>query len=276
MYPECMERLRILVVDDEPRIVDGLQRVLRPMRDRVEVLTATAGEAALDLMARTPVHTVMSDMRMPGMDGATLLDRVADQHPDTTRIILSGQCDVATVCRCVGATHRFLSKPCDPGVLKATIDDLVSARAAGPGPVVRAALCRLRAVPAGPDLEPFRAAVDGGDPAAAAQAAARDPGIALRLLQLVGTWFFGPPRPVCDPAVAVRSLGVDLLRPLLAAGAFPGGGPDPRPADGPAALLAQAAAAAGITGPGAAPALLRLWGVHPRLVEAVEALCVPA
>ncbi len=116
---------RILFVDDEVAVLDGLRRQLRK---RFDVLTATGGEDALQLLAAADeaVAVIVSDMRMPEMDGATLLGRVRRQHPDVVRILLTGQADTQSAIAAVneGSIHRFLTKPCPPEVL---IDELASA-----------------------------------------------------------------------------------------------------------------------------------------------------
>jgi YesN/AraC family two-component response regulator len=109
---------RILFVDDEPMVLQGLQRSLRTMRMEWETKFATSGPEALEMMAEAPFDVVITDMRMPGMDGAQLLDLVKAKFPRTVRIILSGQSDRETILRSVGPSHQYLSKPCDVDELK--------------------------------------------------------------------------------------------------------------------------------------------------------------
>ncbi len=112
---------RILFVDDEPKILSGLRRMLRSMRHDWEMEFAEGGLRALELFEARPFDVVVSDARMPGMEGSELLERVRREYPDTVRMILSGQCSRDSVLQCVGATHQFLSKPCDAETLKATV-----------------------------------------------------------------------------------------------------------------------------------------------------------
>src|SRR6185369_2652759 len=114
-------RKRILFVDDEPLVLEGLQRMLRPMRAEWEMAFVDKGAKALELMAQTPFDVVISDMRMPGMNGAELLAEVLKRFPKTVRLILSGHADRDLVLKCVGSTHQYLSKPCQPDELKAVI-----------------------------------------------------------------------------------------------------------------------------------------------------------
>lgn len=116
-------RPRVLCVDDEPAVLEGLGLHLRRKYD---MATARGGAEALAHLAEAGApDVVISDMRMPGMDGATLLTRVRDLYPDTTRMLLTGQADLASAIAAVnqGQIFRFLTKPCPPA-------DLLSALAA--------------------------------------------------------------------------------------------------------------------------------------------------
>jgi response regulator RpfG family c-di-GMP phosphodiesterase len=113
---------RILCVDDEPRVVDGLAVQLR--RD-YQVLTAHSGQEALRILKEGAAPTVIvSDMRMPGMDGAALLKHVRQLYPDITRILLTGETarDAAVAAVNEGQIFRFLTKPCSTENLRTAID----------------------------------------------------------------------------------------------------------------------------------------------------------
>lgn len=114
--------MRILFVDDEPKVLDSIRRQLRKSYD---IVTATSGPEALALLSDTgPVALVVSDMRMPGMNGAELLARVRTQYPDTVRMILSGQADVESTIAAINDGHifRFLTKPCHDAVLREAVN----------------------------------------------------------------------------------------------------------------------------------------------------------
>ncbi|MGY1843738.1 HD domain-containing phosphohydrolase [Modestobacter sp. SYSU DS0875] len=114
----------ILLVDDEVAILDGLRRQLRK---QFTVHTATGGAAALELLETESVHVVVCDMRMPEMDGATLLSRIRDRHPEIVRVLLTGQADTQAAIAAVneGHVYRFLTKPCPPDVLLEELDNAV-------------------------------------------------------------------------------------------------------------------------------------------------------
>ncbi|KTC40721.1 MAG: HD domain-containing phosphohydrolase [Pseudomonas sp.] len=105
------ERPKVLLVDDEESILNSLRRLLRGQP--YEVLLANGGAQALDILAQRPVDLVMSDARMPGMDGATLLAKVREGYPATRRVLLTGYADLDTIVKAVndGQIHQYLSKP---------------------------------------------------------------------------------------------------------------------------------------------------------------------
>jgi response regulator RpfG family c-di-GMP phosphodiesterase len=108
------EQLHVLCVDDEPRVLEGL--VLN-LRRHYRVSTATNGQAGLAIIeGDDPPGVVVSDMRMPEMDGAAFLSRVRERSPDTVRLLLTGQTDLDSAIAAVnhGQVFRFLTKPCSP------------------------------------------------------------------------------------------------------------------------------------------------------------------
>lgn len=116
--------LTILFVDDEPNILQGLQRLLRPMRREWEMCFAQGGAEALAILAEKKVDVLVSDMKMPGMDGAQLLEEVSNRYPHIVRIILSGYSEKEFLVRASGVAHGYLTKPCDTEILKATVSNL--------------------------------------------------------------------------------------------------------------------------------------------------------
>jgi response regulator RpfG family c-di-GMP phosphodiesterase len=101
----------LLFVDDEENILSSLKRLFRP--HGYAVLTATSGERGLELLGQHPVDLVISDMRMPEMDGAQFLERVRRDWPDTVRILLTGYADISSTVAAInrGEIYRYISKP---------------------------------------------------------------------------------------------------------------------------------------------------------------------
>lgn len=116
---------RVLLVDDEPRVLEGL---LRGVRRRCEAYTAGNGAEGLTVLDRHgPFAVVVSDLRMPGMDGITFLRAVRERAPTTVRILLTGQADLAAAMDAVNEGHifRFLAKPCPLPILLQAIADAI-------------------------------------------------------------------------------------------------------------------------------------------------------
>src|SRR5580704_3137639 len=109
---------KVIFVDDEPRVLQGLQRQLHDMRREWDMQFVDSGAKALALMARQPVEVIVTDMMMPGMDGAQLLSEVMKRHPHTVRLVLSGHADREAVLRLIGPAHQYLSKPCNAEELR--------------------------------------------------------------------------------------------------------------------------------------------------------------
>ncbi len=102
---------RVIFVDDEPNVLSGFQRMLRPYRDDWDMRFALRGEDALAELDTEPVDVIVTDMRMPGMAGNTLLEIMRERHPDTVRVVLSGQVDDKAALRMAVLAHQFLGKP---------------------------------------------------------------------------------------------------------------------------------------------------------------------
>ena len=111
MDEQLATKSAVLLVDDEESILNSLRRLLRGQP--YDVVLATSGAQALEIMATRPIDLVMSDARMPGMDGATLLAEVHRLYPATSRILLTGYADLTTIIKAIndGQIHRYISKP---------------------------------------------------------------------------------------------------------------------------------------------------------------------
>jgi len=112
---------RILFVDDDAKVLQALERMLYPLRTEWEMLFVGGASEALTLLAQHPCDVIVSDMRMPEMDGAQLLAAVRHKHPQMIRIGLSGQSSQETDLRAIRSAHQYLAKPCTPELLKATL-----------------------------------------------------------------------------------------------------------------------------------------------------------
>ncbi len=228
--PMDMQRTtRILFVDDESNIRDGMRRMLRSMRNEWEMEFAGSGDAALQVLnewknAHKPFDVVISDMRMPGMDGAELLARVKDISPDTVRLILSGHSDTASIMKTVGTAHQYLSKPCDPELLKRTIKRAFALRMLLRDEYLQQVVSQIDHLPSLPVVyREIRACLQnpGASLADVAKVIGKDVAMTATLLKLVSSAFFGLSKPVSSVERAVSFIGLDTLIALvLAEGIF--------------------------------------------------------
>lgn len=220
---------RILFVDDEPNVLDGLKNLLRKHRRRWDMTFALGGQAALDEMARASVDVIVSDMRMPGMDGAELLTRVKNAYPSTARIVLSGHAERAAISRVISVAHQFLSKPCDAETVRIVVERTCDFQALLNDDGIRAVVGSLERLPSMPETywELTRAAEDPGvglDKIAVI--VEKDPAISLKVLQLVNSAYFGLAQQTTSISKAVSYLGVENLKGLvILAQVFAAGGP---------------------------------------------------
>ena len=117
---------RILFVDDDPSVLAGLANAFRRDRTRWEIRFALGGDAALVELARGGFDVVVSDMRMPGMSGTTLLNIVKQHSPATVLLMLSGSADMEEISVALATVDELISKPSDTPTLRATIERWLS------------------------------------------------------------------------------------------------------------------------------------------------------
>jgi HD-like signal output (HDOD) protein len=217
---------RILVVDDEQNVLDGLRNLLRGRRHEWDMSFACGGEAALALLEKNAFDVVVTDMRMPRLDGAALLARVKDMQPKAVRIVLSGQTEAHSVMKAVFVAHRFLAKPCEPQLLRNVIERACRLHSMLASPELRAAVGRITVLPSVPGTylalcraiaRPETAMKD------IVTIVERDVGLCAKILQVVNSAFFGLPRRISNLLEATNYLGTVTIKNLaIAVDAFRG------------------------------------------------------
>ncbi len=143
---------RILFVDDEPMVLMGLQRTLRKMRQDWDMTFVSSGREALEVLGKKPMDVIVSDLRMPEMDGGRLLAEVKKRHPQIVRIILSGQLDQEMTLKSVQLAHQSLSKPCDATVLKQTLAKLFALRDFLSDKSIKSIIAQIDSLPSLPSI----------------------------------------------------------------------------------------------------------------------------
>ena len=209
---------RILFVDDEQHVLDGLRDLLFKQRREWDMAFALGGEAALGQMQSAPFDVIVSDLRMPGMDGAELLARVKQRFPATTRIVLAGHTELRAMERAVAVAHQFLGKPCDSETLRVVIERTCTLQALLQDESIRRVVGNIDRLPSVPSTYVELTRAIGGQDASMAEIARiveSDPAMCGKLLQIVNSAYFGLAQRMTSIRQAVSYLGLELLKGLV-------------------------------------------------------------
>lgn len=213
-----MSPTRVLFVDDDAHVLDSLRNLLHRRQRDWQMEFVNSGVAALEMLDRASFDAIVTDMQMPEMDGAELLERVKKRHPRVARVVLSGYAGRAAVLRSLNIAHRFLSKPCDARTIVAVVDSTLRLQGLLDDAALRTFVGQLGSLPAAPEtyLKLTRAAasehVTTTEMAAIVES---DAAIATKVLQLVNSAFFGLARPVSSIQQAIGYLGVEMLKGVV-------------------------------------------------------------
>ncbi|MEQ1504325.1 MAG: response regulator [Myxococcota bacterium] len=208
---------RILFVDDEVSVLEGLQNLLRKQRRRWDMVFVTSGADALTELQRGPFDVIVSDMRMPGMDGAALLTKVKERHPSVARVVLSGHAEQDALVRALPVAHQFMSKPCDAEALRVAIERTCNLQVLLHDETIRKIVGKLDKLPSVPRTYVELAAAIARPTTGLADLGAiveKDPAMSAKVLQLVNSAYFGLPQRISSIRQAVLYLGSELLRGL--------------------------------------------------------------
>ncbi len=209
--------MRVLFVDDDPKLLSSLRRMTLARGD-LDALFAQGGREAMEILDRQPIDIVVVDMRMPGMDGVTLLEQVQEKHQDIIRIVLSGHSEENLVRRSVGLAHQFLSKPCPFDQIMAVLQRLYGMRSILTNKSIRSVVNRIGMLPVLPDVySELTRELERDDCSLSRVGAviARDVGLAAGVLKVVNSSFFGVSHSITTLENAVTFLGTDLIRGLV-------------------------------------------------------------
>jgi HD-like signal output (HDOD) protein/CheY-like chemotaxis protein len=210
--------MRVLFVDDDANTLQGLQRLLRPMRSAWDMSFMLEPKEVMTLLDREPFDVVIADMRMREMTGADLLRRIRESHPAVARIVLSGHSNTEDAVRSAGIAHQFLAKPCDPETLRATITRVVALRRLLHNEGLTRLVAGIGALPSLPSsYVSISLELDGDEPSLrrVAEIISRDIAMSAKVLQLVNSAFFGFARRVATVEQAVMLLGTDIIKSLV-------------------------------------------------------------
>jgi HD-like signal output (HDOD) protein len=211
-------RKRILFVDDESSWLNQLRDAFRGQESEWEMSFVDGGTAALAAMEQRSYDVIITDMQMPGMTGAQLLNEVGRRQPKTVRFILADSTDKDLVMKCVLGSHQFLTKPCEPDLLKDRIHRALVLDQWLGNDSLKSLVSRIRTFPSIPSLY-FEVLKELNSPNASAQRVgeiiARDLAMTTKLLQMINSAFFGLARQITDPTEAVTILGFETVKSLV-------------------------------------------------------------
>ncbi len=210
--------LEVLFVDDENLILNGIRRQFRTHKNDWNMRFANSGEEALQMLEEKPADVIVSDMRMPCMSGAVLLNEVRERWPETVRFILSGQTDQSELLQNIGCIHQFLQKPCDPNQLVHAINRACKLKASVESNSLLSVASGIQSLPIISQvyLDLVQEINDENSNAdTVAFIVEKDVGLSVKILQLVNSAFFGMPRQTVSVRDAIVLIGMDNLLNLI-------------------------------------------------------------
>ena len=209
---------QILFVDDEPMVLKGLQRTLRKMRTEWDMAFASGAKEALDILDQQSMDVIVSDLKMPEMDGMQLLTEVKARHPRVVRIILSGHLEHEMTLQSVQYAHQNLSKPCDAEILKQTLVKLFALRDILADEAVKKIVSQIESLPSLPSIySEIIEEMHSEDPSLknVGDIISKDIGMTAKILQVINSVFFGLSRKISTPQEAVVLLGLETIKALV-------------------------------------------------------------
>lgn len=209
---------RVLFVDDEVAVLQGLERMLFEMTDRWDLVFVESGEKALYELSGRQFDVIVSDMRMPVMDGATLLAHVHDEYPNIVRIILTGHSELEATLRAMPVAHCFLTKPCRPELIEEVLHRSLDLQAILGAESLRTLVGSVAGLPVRPEVyTKLTEAI--ADPLIemrhVAQIVTADVGLTTKVLHLTNSSFFGSKRKFVNIEQAVNFIGLRMLRKVV-------------------------------------------------------------
>lgn len=210
----------LLLVDDDAHVLDALATCLRRVRDRYHVRTAIGADEALRAMREQPADLVITDIRMPGVDGEALLVALQHEWPATVRLVLSGQHEPAVARRLTTLAHLFLAKPIEVSQLIDTLDRMNAVLDRLTRPEMRELVGKLRRLPIlSRTSRALRATLESPEASAREIATTIElsPSLTAKVLHLGNSAFFAASAPVTSVERAVTVIGVETLQALVLA-----------------------------------------------------------
>ncbi|MFK7848413.1 MAG: response regulator [Rhodothermales bacterium] len=208
----------ILFVDDQPELLRGTRRMLFSVDHDWHIDFALGGEEALRKLEEEHFDIVVSDMKMPGMDGAVLLANIAAKYPSMIRIIMSGYAEETLVMKTVENAHQFLAKPINGKHLVEVLNRAISLRKLLHDKRLADIVGGLDSIPSLPSaymelMEVLQA--KGSSMNDVGNVISKDIAMSAKIMQMVNSAFFGLPVVVKNPVHATNLLGAEVIKALV-------------------------------------------------------------
>ncbi len=213
-----MRKKQILFVDDEPFILNGLRRMLHRYEKEWDMYFSVGGREALQNLAEKSIDIIVSDVKMPVMDGIELLTKVKERYPNIIRIVLSGHASEEQTEKVVSLAHQFLSKPCKSTKIKSVIDEAYYLQGILKNENARRILANIEFLPAIPTVYQElmnEAHSDNFSLKNVSKIIATDVNMSANILKLVNSSYWGLPHNVSSLEQATNLLGFDVIRGVL-------------------------------------------------------------
>ncbi len=209
--------LTLLFVDDEQYILKALRRSFRSMRRTWRMEFAASARQALEILLKNKIDVVISEIRLPDMDGQRFLEAVKKVRPGSVRIVMSGYADKDLLVKSIDLAHQLIAKPCDDDQLKAAIQRAIMIKDMLERYGLKDIVVRMDRLPSLPTLyTEIKAALrkDSTNVEDIADLVARDVGVTAKILKLVNSSFFGLRQHVTSLAKAIGMLGMDTIQAM--------------------------------------------------------------
>ncbi|NRA40377.1 MAG: HDOD domain-containing protein [Planctomycetes bacterium] len=212
------DKVSVLFVDDETSILNALRRMLRNKRNEWEMYFASSGKEALAVLADHDVDVIVTDLRMPQMNGAELLKHIIDENIQCIRIVLTGEVGTSLAYECMGVAHRFLGKPTSCEELCVAVSGSMQMRKFLLDDGLLNAVNGIKNLPTIPAIyEELTDALRSPDVPLVklGEIIKKDPGMTAKILKVVNSAFFGLKNSVSDPIMAVNYIGIEPIKSLV-------------------------------------------------------------
>jgi len=215
---DSADRKRVLFADEEIAGLRDLQRMLQPMRREWEMIFATSGSMALQILDERPFDVLVTAAHMSDLEDGSLLAAVAAQHPQMIRIALCNRADRESLVRTAGLAHQQLAKPCDPALITSQIRRTLALQHLLTDASLQAVVARIGTLPSLPSLYLELVAElksEEPSPERVARIIAGDPAMNAKIIQMANSPFWGLRTTITQPREAVLFLGLQTISALV-------------------------------------------------------------